>query len=169
MCVSESFSMIIPMASKHTIMQQVLCLLLCMSAWRGPVPMFHHHDALTDPVLLEQHQHAYHGQCCGCCHEGFTGIHWHFGFPKDLTGKTLLPEDQIPVDIAAFASASVNGAQCTDSDLIASVAFHACGMLCATDFDSQRFNRSAIGERQNFLASMLTTAPLLSVTGVWIV
>lgn len=162
-------SMMIPMASKHSILQQVLCLLLCMSAWRGPVPMVHHHDALTDPVLLEQHQHTYHAQCCDCCDEGLTGIHWHFGFPKDLTGKTLIPEDQVPVDTAAFASANVNGAQQAECDSVIRIAFHACVVNSAANDLSRQFNRSAIGERHNFLASMLTTAPLISVTGVCIV
>ena len=56
-----------------------LCWLLCLSAWRGPVPVVHEHSldlkSLANNSLLAEHVIAYHADSDG--HED-TGLHFHF-------------------------------------------------------------------------------------------
>ena len=56
-----------------------LCWLLCLSVWRGPVPVVHEHSldlkSLADNSQLAEHVIAYHANGLG--HED-TGLHFHF-------------------------------------------------------------------------------------------
>ena len=157
------------MGSHHSILQQVLCLLLCLSAWRGPVPMIHHHDALTDPVLLERHEEKFHADFCACNEHQCFGIHWHLGSAKELTGKTLFPEDQLPIDTAAFASLHVSLTHHAESHVMAHSLNVVCDVWSTEDLRTQHARRPALDARQGFLMSMLSTSPLVCVTGVCIV
>jgi hypothetical protein len=44
----------------HRTFQQVLCLLICVCAWRGPVPVLHDHDAVKSSELQTRHAQAFH-------------------------------------------------------------------------------------------------------------
>lgn len=66
-----------------------LCWLLCLSVWRGPIPVVHEHAidvaSLANNSQLAEHAIAYHSESLG--HEGLestcsdhksTGLHFHF-------------------------------------------------------------------------------------------
>ncbi len=56
-----------------------LCWLLCLTAWRGPVPVVHEHaldlNSLASNCQLAEHAIAYHADCLG---DEKTGLHVHF-------------------------------------------------------------------------------------------
>ena len=61
-----------------------LCWILCLSLWRGPVPIVHEHSldlqSLTDNSHLVEHVFAYHADSFGLEDNGHanTGLHFHF-------------------------------------------------------------------------------------------
>ncbi len=58
--------------NNHRTLQQVVCLLICVCAWRGPVPVLHDHHAMTDLELQNRHtQTFHHGQEL----DEITGLH----------------------------------------------------------------------------------------------
>lgn len=154
------------MTGHRTIWQQFFCLLLCVSAWRGPVLMLHHHDAFPDADLREQHVHQFHGD--ECCED--DGVHWHFGNPKDLTGRTMFPEDQVPVDSAAFATNAVTCSFAVHAWALLPVFHETCanGLIEPGETSHPATFHFAYGPC-DFVASLLMAAPLVCVTGVCIV
>ena len=86
-------------------LHQVFCLLLCLSAWRGPVPVLHDHGWLGSSEQLNKHQQRFHDD--GCC-EICAGLHWHLAFPEDVTGRELPERDQTAPELAVFACAAAS-------------------------------------------------------------
>ena len=67
-----------------------LCWLLCLSVWRGPVPVVHDHsldlNSLANNSQLAEHAIAYHAECLG--HEE-TGLHFHFVLVDQCSNSLL--------------------------------------------------------------------------------
>lgn len=156
------------MSRSQTTAQQILCLLLCLSTWRGPVPMLHHHDAFQDSTQRERHEHHFHELECRHC----SGLHWHFGNPKDVTGREMLPgeDDHVPVDTASFASSSIILTQVLQSGLMFPLSD---GMSSVIDsvgtIHRDPKTVKSLRTPGTFLASLLVDAPLVAVTGVCLV
>ncbi len=156
------------MSRSQTTAQQILCLLLCLSTWRGPVPMLHHHDAFQDSTQRERHEHQFHDE--DCCQ--YSGLHWHFGNPKDVTGREMLPgeDDQIPVDTASFASSSIVLTQVMPCSAILSLSDGMSSIIePAGILHRDPKTVKSLKSPYTFLASLLVDAPLVAVTGVCLV
>lgn len=89
--------------NKHRSLQQAICLLVCVCAWRGPVPVLHDHAALSDLELQSRHSHVFHD---GLQTEAVVGLHWHLAFPEDVTGEESPARDESTSDLPLFACAS---------------------------------------------------------------
>ena len=147
-------------------LHQVFCRLLCLSAWRGPVPVLHDHDWLDSSELLDKHQQRFHDD--GCC-EISAGLHWHLAFPEDVTGRELPERERTAPDLAAFACA-VASLQLND---VANETPHAVDYGCelyfvVTDLHgpgsvTSQYRKNAV------LSSPLTDVPLCAVTGVCLI
>ncbi|MFN9718044.1 MAG: hypothetical protein ACK58L_05065 [Planctomycetota bacterium] len=153
------------MSGHRTTWQQFFCLLLCVSAWRGPVLMLHHHDAFSDEELRNLHVQQFHRDEV-CHHEG---IHWHFGNPKDLTGQTVFPEDQIPIDTAAFATSALYWSMSVHAPEISELRQQSSGDLTESLGATLAATPRMVGGPCSFAASLLMDAPLVCVTGVCVV
>jgi hypothetical protein len=72
-----------------------LCWLLCLSVWRGPVPVVHEHSldlkSLANNSQLAEHVIAFHADGLG--HEG-AGLHFHF-ILLDLCCDSLLANSDV--------------------------------------------------------------------------
>ncbi|MCA9009368.1 MAG: hypothetical protein KDB01_06460 [Planctomycetaceae bacterium] len=89
--------------NQHRSVQQAICLLVCLCAWRGPVPVLHDHAALSDLALQSRHSQKFHD---GLCVEAVIGLHWHLAFPEDITGEQCPGRDESPSELPLFACAS---------------------------------------------------------------
>ncbi len=145
----------------------MICLLVCVCAWRGPVPMVHDHEILTNSAF--QHEHS------ATFHEGreFTeivGLHWHLAFPVDMTGEESPTRDQASPELPLFACASA--AQCCESGTSLS------NQLTLRAFDTELDSAADIegvaslpdaSHPQSFLQTLLSELPLSAVTGVCLI
>jgi hypothetical protein len=150
----------------HSMLHQVFCLLLCLSAWRGPVPVLHDHGWLGSSEQLDKHQQRFHDD--GCC-EVCAGLHWHLALPEDVTGRELPERSQTAPELAIFACAAAS----LPSDDVANEA--ACTVdfgceLCRAVNDlhgpgsvTDQYRKHAV------LSSPLTDVPLCAVTGVCLI
>lgn len=66
------------------LLQRVLCLLLCVCSWGGPVPILHSHESLRLMGRLDQHLSVYHRSSLSL---DSTGLHWHFASLRDIYGN----------------------------------------------------------------------------------
>lgn len=80
-----------------------MCWLLCLSVWRGPVPVIHEHtlelDSLVNNSQLAEHAIAYHAESLG--HDD-TGLHVHFILP-DRCSDSLLMSSYVTAQIEHHA------------------------------------------------------------------
>ena len=149
--------------SNHRTFQQVICLLVCVCAWRGPVPVLHDHQALTNSALQDRHARAFH---VGQPVDELTGLHWHFGFPEDVTGEKCPVRDEATSDLSLFACASAT----------ASFEFHDTSALqlmlsASAEYFFARFLVPNAEHRHpdGMPRSLLVEVPLSAVTGVCLV
>jgi len=139
---------------------RLLCLLLCVTAWRGPLPLLHDHDAMANWSARNAHSVQFHADCSTLC----EGLHWHFGFPEDVHG-TELPGDQMPPELSLFASilalqvselaVSWNPTEDSLPETLDFIAGPASGVPTASASCS------------TFLSSLLKGSTLATFTGVW--
>ncbi len=150
----------------HSMLHQVFCLLLCLSAWRGPVPVLHDHGWLGSSERLDEHQQRFHddGSCEIC-----AGLHWHLAFPEDVTGRELPEREQTAPELAVFACAA---ASLPSGDALNEIVLACDHNLCPCSLVADLHGLgSAIDEyRKNaVLCSPLTDVPLCAVTGVCLI
>lgn len=159
-CMNRFFS------QHHSMLHQVFCLLLCLSAWRGPVPVLHDHGWLDSSEQLDKHQQRFHDDGC---YEICAGLHWHLAFPEDVTGRELPERDQTAPELAVFACAAAslpsddaaNETVCAFDHSLAlrSVVTDLHGLGSVTD----QYRKHVV------LSSHLTDVPLCAVTGVCLI
>jgi hypothetical protein len=144
-------------------MQRVFCLLLCVGAWRGPVPMLHDHQAMTNPGVRERHEQVFHGSSCEEC----GGLHWHFAFPEDGNGPPLPISDEVAPELAVFACAAAS--QSMESrdpgTTVELLAFADEALPRAACADGLRKDQLKFRPK-SFLASLLCDVRLTAITGV---
>ena len=153
--------------NSHRTLQQVVCLLICVCAWRGPVPVLHDHHALTNSEMQNTHSQAFHA---GQPIEEIVGLHWHLAFPEDLTGDQCPVRDEATSELPLFACAS------------AALAFESCAAQtmqltlragtehCVSDVVIlNRVPLPATTGPRSFLQTLLSENPLSAVTGVCLV
>lgn len=153
--------------NKHRTLQQVLCLLICVCAWRGPVPVLHDHDAVKGAELQTRHAQEFHN---GQQVVEIIGLHWHLGFPEDVTGEKCPSRDEITPELPLFACAAAAGS--CEITAAASLqlelnALTAPCFVCINDeglLPSRGFNTPCA-----FLETLLSELPLSAVTGVCLV
>ncbi len=142
--------------------QQVLCVLLCFCCWRGPVPVFHHHDFLDETqAVRESHAQVYHHDCdASCCHEW----HWH------LITPAAVPGDQ---NRGAYLAQDLLSLACTVHMLgdageqhLAEVSVCTTDSLCHSLADFAAPQRlSATCSTASFLSTLLPSARMVAVLG----
>ena len=147
-------------------LHQVFCLLLCLSAWRGPVPVLHDHGWLNSSEQLDKHQQRFHDDnLCEIC----AGLHWHLAFPEDVTGRELPEREHTAPELAVFACAA---ASLPSGDALNEIVLACDPNLCPCSLVADLHGLgSAIDEyRKNaVLCSPLTDVPLCAVTGVCLI
>ena len=153
--------------NNHRTLQQAVCLLICVCAWRGPVPVLHDHQALTDSGLQERHVQAFHeGQRI----DEIVGMHWHLAFPEDVTGEQCPVRDEATSELSLFACASA---------VLTFASAETEAMLFTLRVSTEDFvsnvailndaPQQAGGEPRSFLQTLLSEIPLSALTGVCLV
>lgn len=154
-------------ANNHRSLQQIICLLVCVCAWRGPVPMVHDHESRANSQF--QHEHS------AVFHEGrefaeIVGMHWHLAFPVDITGEQSPARDEASPELPLFACASAT--QCCESATSLSM------QLTLRGFDTELESFAdiegvaslpGVSQPQSFLQILLSELPLSTVTGVCLI
>ena len=153
--------------NKHRTLQQVFCLLICVCAWRGPVPVLHDHDAVRGSELQTRHAQAFHN---GQRVDEISGLHWHLGFPEDVTGEKCPTRDEVAPELPLFACAAAAGsfeipaADSLQLELNALTAWSVVRVNDEASLSSRGFNAPCA-----FLQTLLSKRPLSAVTGVCLV
>ena len=149
-------------------LHQVFCLLLCLSAWRGPVPVLHDHGWLSSSEELDKHQRRFHDDNrCGIC----AGLHWHLAFPEDVTGRELPERERTAPELAVFACAVAS----LPSDDAAANEFmfgfeHSPGLCCVVaDLHGLGSVADQYRKQHAVLSTPLSDVPLCAVTGVCLI
>ena len=148
-------------------MRLALCLLLSVSSWRGPIPILHCHQHLTDPELLQHHEDV--------CHEGRSsdkhhGFHWHLAFPEDVNGKRCPDTEPIAPELAVLACAQALNS-CQHAELQRTLfdgSADAFVPAVAIGQTRSQLNRDCCRAR-SFLESLAGYIPLVAITGVCLV
>jgi hypothetical protein len=98
----EKVTMSVFCPTRARLLQRVLCLLLCVCSWEGPVPILHTHESLRLSGLLNQHLLAHHSTSVSV---DPAGVHWHFVLVRDIYGN-FSPHGKSEADdsdVAVFA------------------------------------------------------------------
>lgn len=151
----------------HRTLQQVICLLVCVCAWRGPVPVLHDHHALTDEGLQDRHAKAFH---VGQPIEEIVGLHWHLAFPEDVTGEKCPLRDEATSELSLFACASATASfelQDMSALRLALCASAECVVSRVVIPDAE--HQHTFNGPRSFLQTLFTSAPLSALTGVCLV
>lgn len=82
---------------QHSGIQRALCMLICVMAWDGPIPVLHHHGAGHSSEWLAHHCEMWHSD------SEVTGFHWHFARPRDLGGRFPKSDESNPFDDCVFS------------------------------------------------------------------
>ena len=150
----------------HSVLHQVFCLLLCLSAWRGPVPVLHDHGWLGSSEQLDKHQQRFHDDGC---YEICAGLHWHLALPEDVTGRELPERDQTAPELAVFACAAASLPSDAAANEIVFAFDHGPGLGCVVT-DMHGLGSVTDQYRKHVaLSSPLTDVPLCAVTGVCLI
>jgi hypothetical protein len=151
--------------NNHRTFQQVLCLLICVCAWRGPVPVLHDHDAVRSSEQQIRHAQTFHD---GHQLEAIVGLHWHLGFPEDITGEKCPARDEATPELPLFActtaASSCEVSAAASLQLTALSATYAITVSANTSLSSRNANEPCA-----FLETFLSELPLSAVTGVCLV
>lgn len=70
--------------ASQAILHRAVCLLLCLTAWSGPLPVMHTHLGLSGSSL-QQHLSRYHDSSD---EQDSHGVHWHLAFPAEVLDKS---------------------------------------------------------------------------------
>ncbi len=151
-------------------MQRLICLLVCMCAWRGPVPVLHQHDLLqADSENLARHMERFHSCLPGCAEAQWAGNdwHWHFALPSQPTehdGEPAWPD--VPPELAA-AFAVVSLQSCGGSTVPETVLPVQFSVPATIRVDGNvPDGRPSDGVATSFLQSFARSVPTCALTGV---
>lgn len=152
--------------NKHRTLQQVLCLLICVCAWRGPVPVLHDHDAVMSSEMQTRHAQAFHN---GQRIDEIVGLHWHLGFPEDVTGEKCPARDEATPELPLFACAAASLYEISAAAAV-QLEMNASSALCVVSAGAEAsFSSRGLSEPCAFLQTWLSELPLSAVTGVCLV
>ncbi len=150
--------------NNHRTFQQVLCLVICVCAWRGPVPVLHDHDAVKSSELQTRHAQAFHN---GQRIDETVGLHWHLGFPEDITGEKFPARDEATPETSLFACSSASSSGEITAKASLQLELNALSVTHSTAACAGKSLPSpAAGESCAFLQLLLSERPLSAVTGV---
>ena len=131
------------------------------------MPVLHDHQTMTESELQDRHAKSFHD---GRKINEITGLHWHLGFPEDVTGEKCPLRDEATSELSLFACASaIASFDSHDTSALKLMldASAGCFFSCITVPDAE--HRSAGIELRSFLQTILTEVPLSAVTGVCLV
>lgn len=152
--------------------QQVLCLLLCVCTWRGPVPVLHNHASLPDAAHRQQHSLTCHVAVeASAVPPGETDWHWHFALWSDIGGTRGCDAEQLTAEADGFVWTScvrLAGTQTRDLNHLADCFGHVVRsvpheLLSEHVSIPSGVHRSA---PSSFLASLRAENPLVTIIGV---
>lgn len=105
---------------------RLICLVMCVCVWRGPVPSWHSHDAIADATSLKAHVSTFHSDNAVSIDEVASHCHWVV-----LGHRQSLPveQDSAPLDDANLAWPTVDDF-CASSGLSPSDSLVAWGGVC---------------------------------------
>lgn len=153
--------------NNHRTFQQVLCLLISFCAWRGPVPVLHDHDAVKSSESQTRHAQAFHD---GQPIDEIDGLHWHLGFPEDITGENCPARDEATPELPLFACNTA--ASSCEISAAASLLLEMNALSATYDITASAFTAMLsrnVSEPCAFLQTLLSELPLSAVTGVCLV
>ena len=131
------------------------------------MPVLHDHQALTASELQDRHAKSFHD---GRQINEVVGLHWHLGFPEDVTGEKCPMQDEATSELSlfacAFATASFESHDTSALQLMlcASAAYF---FSCVTIPDAE--HRCVDIQPRSFLQTLLIDVPLSAVTGVCLI
>ena len=148
-------------------LQQSICLLVCVCAWRGPIPVLHDHQAMSNPELRAQHAQTFHE---GRDVDEITGLHWHLGFPEDLTGEECPIRDESAPELPLFAcsviTSSLESGETETFQLVITASMDSSFQVILVDDHAEH---RATNAPRSFLETLLNESPLSAVTGVCLI
>lgn len=154
-----------PQPTQRGVLQQVMCLLLCLAAWRGPMPVMHDHASASDSGHLQEHCQNFHGNCqADCC-----GLHFHFAMPRDVYGDSCPDSDDTIPEITTFAcAAGTHELQLSPSDSTPWIDLTAIVVDdVAPDYRECRLDSSR-HQLRSFLSTLCISRSLSTVTTSWL-
>lgn len=90
---------------RTSVLHVCLCWLLCLSVWRGPIPVVHEHAldviSLANDSQLAEHAIAYHPDCLGHERAGHrdSGLHFHFLMLDQSSNSLLADSNSVQNDV----------------------------------------------------------------------
>ncbi|MFO0979478.1 MAG: hypothetical protein U0996_23940 [Planctomycetaceae bacterium] len=153
-----------PQSIQRGILHQVMCLLVCIAAWRGPMPVLHDHASAASSGQLQEHCQNFHGNgSADCC-----GLHFHFALPRDVYGDSCPDSDKTIPEITTFACAAGScQLQVFADDLTHWVDPGA--MTASIVQDRQDYREDSSGHHlRSFLSTLCISRPMSAVTTSWL-
>jgi hypothetical protein len=154
------------MHSGHSIFNQcqhrLICLLLCVTVWNGPVPVLHSHEVYSDTSSLQVHIDEFHsGVKCSVSSEP----HWHLVFVDELAhdltaGETSHDCPVLPLQVMQESPVASDCTVCAES----SDAWHWMQVERL-----RRGPRECANLPHSFLSSLLCDVPLVAISGVCLI
>lgn len=149
--------------------RRMVVLLLCLGAWRGPVPVFHEHGvgAQLAPHLAE-HCRAFHSDI----HQAtFLGWHFHLVCPWCLGAEPASGDGTHADPLTSGQALVANGESLSPRDVDTVSHYDAAHLVCCL---SARVSPSpttagltlAVERGQSFTTRLLITAPLPALFGL---
>jgi len=140
----------------------LVCLLLCLLAWRGPIPIVHSHQTGFDGSAVAEHLDRYHEA------GGGTPWEWHFHVMLWQDILPACPTEQYPVPGPHVGEPQVLAGACIGSSLVA--ASEAAAWVRLPWIDAVRGQGEAAPGGHpavaNFLSSQLLARPACAVLSV---
>ncbi len=153
------------MLFSHSISQvclrRFIGLLLLVTVWNGPVPVFHWHEGNSNDLVFRRHVEKFHSEEADVEH---LGAHWHFAFLDEFAGD-LLPgffSHRLPMPCLLVDSPEVGQ---HGGDLSGHLIRSAEWLVCSTQRD-RLFTTACAVTPQSFMSTLLCVVPLIAVTGV---
>jgi len=145
-------------SSSHTSTRWLLCLLLCVISWNGPLPLLHVHEAYSDGSALRQHLNKFHS---GSDLKVLPGVHWHFAYMDELRGDLVGDAgNRRNPPLLVVAQENPKPADCRVDDLY-------YGLKCyPARLQRDRCDLSRI---RSVPRSLLCDVPLVAITGVCLI
>lgn len=161
--------------------QRLLCGLLCVCSWRGPVPVAHHHDQLSSRQDMQRsHVAVFHAAAAApgeaqAVQADLNEWHWHFVLPDSLpTDKPGTPAERAVPELLSLACCVALHGDLLTSDSVPHCWSLAAWSLAGADFRQELLTTLPLlqSHRQrpvSFLASLQASAPTCALTGVAII